>query len=124
MPTAHSYQAWLQLAEEFDRRTGGDLWRRNDESRLYDHVNIALRLQRLRRKGDENCLLFVLNEDIHGNMEGIGKPQLYGQAKCGTKLLIEDYINEFFEALDHLSPRQMESIPWADRIEFFQHASR
>ncbi len=126
MATAASFDMWLALAQEHDRRTGGDLWRQNDESRLYDNVNIAMRLQRLRRlrrKGDDHGLLFALNEGIHGNMEGMGKSQLYKQAKCGTKLLIEEYINEICEALDYLSPRYLESIPWADRIEFFQRAS-
>ncbi len=126
MATARDYETWLRLAGEHDRETGADLWRQDDASRLYDNVNIATRLQRLRRlrrKGDDQGLLFVLNEGIHGNMEGMGKSQLYSRAKCGTKHLIEEYIDEICEALDYLSPRYLETIPWADRIEFFQRAS-
>ena len=126
LATADTYEQWYKLATRHDRLTGADEWRRDDASRLYDHENIRLRLQqlrRLRRKGDDHGLLFVLNEGIHGNMEGMGKAQLYKRARCGTKKLIEDYITEISDALEHLAPRDFEGIPWAERIEFFQRAS-
>ena len=126
LAAANSYAEWYKLAERHDKLTGSDDWRREDASRLYDHENIRLRLQqlrRLRRKRDDEGLLFVLNEGIHGNMEGMGKAQLYQRAKCGTKKLIEDYIAEISNALEYLAPRDLESIPWAERVEFFQRAS-
>ena len=126
MRQAGSYTEWLIHAHAHDKATGGDTWRKRDESRLYDHANIKKRLQRLRRlrnKGDDHGLLFVLNEGIHGNMAGMGKSALYQRAKCGTKLLIDEYIEEICESLLQLSPRYLESVPWAERIEFFQRAS-
>ena len=77
----------------------------------------------MRKRGDDKGLLFALNEGIHGNMAGMGKSQLYDRARCGTKLLIEDYIAEICDALDYLSPRVFPGISWAERIEFFQRAS-
>lgn len=126
MRNAESYDEWQVRAGEHDRETGADLWRQREESALYDHANIAKRLQRLRRlrrKGDDQGLLFVLNEGIHGNMEGMGKSALYQRAKSGTKDLIEEYIDEICESLLQLAPPELESLPWADRIEFFQRAS-
>ncbi|HNC69126.1 MAG TPA: patatin-like phospholipase family protein, partial [Pseudomonadales bacterium] len=126
LAAANSYAEWYKLAERHDKLTGSDDWRREDASRMYDHENIRLRLQqlrRLRRKRDDEGLLFVLNEGIHGNMEGMGKAQLYQRAKCGTKKLIEDYIAEISNALEYLAPRDLESIPWVERVEFFQRAS-
>lgn len=126
LAVADSYDEWLRLAERHDKLTGADQWRRDDASRLYDHENIQVRLQRLRRlrrKHDDNGLLFVLNEGIHGNMEGMGKSQLYQRAKCGTKKLIEDYVAEISDALEYLAPRDFPTIPWVDRVEFFQRAS-
>ena len=123
---ADTYEQWYKLATRHDRLTGADEWRRDDASRLYDHQNIRLRLQqlrRLRRKGDDHGLLFVLNEGIHGNMEGMGKAQLYKRAMCGTKKLIEDYITEISDALEYLAPRDFQGIPWAERMEFYQRAS-
>ncbi|MBK7169090.1 MAG: DUF3336 domain-containing protein [Gammaproteobacteria bacterium] len=126
MVSADSYEQWQRIAAKHDRLTGAEAWRRDQKSRLYDHENIHLRLlqlRRLRKKGDDHGLLFVLNEGIHGNMDGIGKGQLYMRAECGTKQLIEDYINEISEALEYLAPRDFAGIPWAERVEFFQRAS-
>lgn len=123
---ADSYDQWHTLAEAHDAETGGGAWRENDESSLYDHANIKTRLRRLRRlrkKGDDHALLFVLNEGIHGNMAGMGKSTLYQRAKTGTKVLIDEYISEICDALLQLSPRYLNSVPWAERIEFFQRAS-
>ncbi|MCB1732700.1 MAG: DUF3336 domain-containing protein, partial [Halieaceae bacterium] len=123
---AESYEQWLALAEAYDRETGADEWRRNDASRQYDHASISKRLQRLRtlrNKGDDHGLLFALNEGIHGNMAGMGRAALYQRAKAGTKVLIEDYINEIRDSLNYLAPRDFLGIPWAERIEFFQRAS-
>ena len=126
MASAESYQKWLLLAKEHDMLTGGDAWRETEDSSRYDSVSIRKRLsrlQRLRRKGDDKGLLFALNEGIHGNMAGMGQAQLYQRARCGTKLLIEEYIQEISDSLEHLAPRYFEGIPWAERIEFFQRAS-
>jgi len=126
LATADSYEHWHRLAAEHDRISGAEEWRRDPASRLYDHANIALRLQqlrKLRRKKDDHGLLFVLNEGIHGNMDGMGKAQLYKRARCGTKKLIENYITEISDALEYLAPRDLETVPWAERIEFFQRAS-
>jgi TAG lipase / steryl ester hydrolase / phospholipase A2 / LPA acyltransferase len=126
MSGALSYAQWRDLAGRHDRLSGAEQWRRDAQSRMYDHENIRVRLnqlRRLRRKGDDHGLLFVLNEGIHGNMEGMGKAQLYKRARCGTKQLIEDYINQISESLQYLAPRDFPGIPWAERIEFFQRAS-
>ena len=126
LATAASYAEWHKLAARHDKLTGADDWRREDASRLYDYENIRLRLQRLRqlrRKVDDEGLLFVLNEGIHGNMEGMGKPQLYQRAMCGTKKLIDDYIEEICDALTYLASSELEAISWAERVEFFRRAS-
>jgi TAG lipase/steryl ester hydrolase/phospholipase A2/LPA acyltransferase len=123
---AQSYEQWFALAADHDQETGAGQWRRQDESTLYDYANLRLRLNQLRglrEQGDDHGLLFVLNEGIHGNMAGMGKSALYRQAKCGTKHLIEDYIKEVSDAVEHLSPRTLGSVPYADRIEFLQRAS-
>lgn len=126
MTLAPDFAGWLELARRHDRLSGAEVWRREKETRLYDHENIELRLRqlkRLRRKRDDHGLLFVLNEGIHGNMDGMGKAVLYQQARCGTKLLIEEYIGEISEALEYLAPKDFPGIPWPERVEFFHRAS-
>ncbi len=124
--TLTSFAEWQALAETCDLQTGGLLWREKEESPLYDAHSIRARLQRLRKlrkKGDDQGLLFALSEGIHGNMAGMGNPKLYRKARSGTKFLINDYIDEICAALKYLSPRRFKGISWADRIEFFQIAS-
>lgn len=126
MEHADTFEEWLELGQQHDELSGADVWRRNDASPLYDHYSINTRLQklrRLRRKKDDKGLLYALNEGIHGNMAGMGKPALYRDAKLGTKHLIEDYVNEIRDSLDYLSPPRFKGIPYAERVEFFQRAS-
>ena len=121
-----SYADWLQQSEADDRRTSGEQWREQDESPMYDYHSIRNRLHNLRAlrdKQDDEGLLFALNEGIHGNTAGIGQAPLYQHAKCGTKVLIEDYITEICTALKYLAPREASTIPWQERLEFFQRAS-
>ena len=123
---ANTFDEWLGLAEDYDRQSGGTVWREKDESSLYDAASINTRLQRLRRlskAGNDDGLLFALSEGIHGNMGGMGNAKLYQKARAGTKRLIKDYIDEICDALEYFSPRSFKGIPWADRLEFFQGAS-
>ena len=123
---AQTFEQWQKLAEDYDQQSGGDVWRAKDESSLYDAVSISTRLQRLRRlrkAGNNHGLLFALSEGIHGNMAGMGNAKLYQKARGGTKVLIQNYIDEICDTLTYFSPRSFKGIPWADRLEFFQDAS-
>ena len=91
MRRADTYQQWKRAALRYDRRFKLDRWKRDDRSEDYDFVEIRSRLEQLRElraKKDNHALLFTLNEGIHGNMGGMGKPSLYRKAKFGTKKLI------------------------------------
>ena len=126
MKQANSYEQWRELASEHDDISGAAKWREEDKSGLYDHNNIKARfnkLRRLRKKGDVHSVLFALNEGIHGNMAGMGKPALYQKAKCGTKQLIENYINEICSCLFFLSESKTQDVSGAERIEFYRRAS-
>ena len=95
MDTAQSYEDWLSAARDHDALTGKAEWRQEEPSVLYDHAQIRYRLDRLRKfrkQKDWTGLLYALNEGIHGNMGGMCKSVLYRQAKSGTKVVIEQYI--------------------------------
>ena len=123
---AGSYQEWREAAQAYDRRKGLDRWRRRDHSRQYDYVSIRTRLDRLRSlkaSHDHRGLLYTLNEGIHGNMGGMGRAGLYGHALSGTKLLIEDYIEEIVHTLEHLAGADTGDISPEEKLDFFRRAS-
>jgi len=122
----NSYEEWKQKAIEQDRLSGMYAWKQVNYSTLYDNDEIHARLTTLRayrEKGDDEGLLFTLNEGIHGNMGGIGNAKLYEKAAFGTKQLIVDYIEEVSSALLQLADRRNTNISFEDKIDFFHRAS-
>ena len=63
-----------------------------------------------RAENDCRGTLFVLNEGIHGNMDGIANPKLYKKAKFGTKTLVEDYVNEVISAIEYVTSENAEKV--------------
>lgn len=123
---AENYTQWYDIAAQLDELNGRISWRAQEESRFYDYQSIRRRLDRLRqlrKKKDNRGLLFALNEGIHGNMGGIGRPALYARAHTGTKNLITDYVNEISGALLHLAKVRDTEISFADKLDFFRRAS-
>jgi predicted acylesterase/phospholipase RssA len=128
MRHAENYVHWKQAALEHDSVSGLEAWKHKEVSNSYDHLNIRSRidmLRRLRQNKDDIGLLFALNEGIHGNQGGMGKPILYTLAKFGTKRLIEEYVAEIVDALEHISmlPESVD-ITREDKLDFFERASR
>ncbi|WP_432769635.1 MAG: DUF3336 domain-containing protein [Sphingopyxis sp.] len=121
--TAPDYIAWAKAAQDHDRKSGMAAWRDADESRHFDHQAIRARLERLRglsAAGDVKGLLFVLNEGIHGNIDGMGHERLYQKARFGTKKLIEAYVAEVVAALAKIAAAR--SIPREEKRDFFRRA--
>lgn len=126
MDAAMSYAEWEEAALEYDRLTGMDDWKARDQTRLYDHVQIRQRLERLkayRSANDNHGLLYTLNEGIHGNMGGMGRDTLYSHAMHGTKQLITEYVDEICDALSHIAALEVDNISREEKLDFFHRAS-
>ena len=120
---ASDYAAWSKAALAADVKSGMQAWRDSDESRHFDYKAIRGRLEKLRKlsaAGDVKGLLFVLNEGIHGNIDGMGAERLYQKARFGTKKLIEAYVAEVVAALDKIAASR--SIPREEKRDFFRRA--
>ncbi|GAA0866987.1 DUF3336 domain-containing protein [Sphingopyxis soli] len=120
---ASDYAAWSKAAVAADVKSGMQAWRDTDESRHFDYKAIRARLEKLRKlsaAGDVKGLLFVLNEGIHGNIDGMGAERLYQKARFGTKKLIEAYVAEVVAALDKIAASR--SIPREEKRDFFRRA--
>jgi TAG lipase / steryl ester hydrolase / phospholipase A2 / LPA acyltransferase len=75
LANASDYKAWSKAAQALDKKSGMQAWRDADASQHFDHHAIRARLERLTGladAGDVRGMLFVLNEGIHGNMDGMG----------------------------------------------------
>lgn len=123
---ANNYEEWKELAIALDQLSGDEAWKEQESSNMYDYAEIKLRLDTLRtfrHNGDDEGLLFTLNEGIHGNMGGMGKAHLYNRALFGTKQLIVDYVEEVAASLLHLADFNNKSIPLKDKVDFFSRAS-
>ena len=121
---AESYEEWLKYATEQDKATGMEAWKQLEQSDLYDNAQIKLRLEKLQEaRGDDEALLFLLNEGIHGNMGGMGNPKLHHKALSGTKQLIVDYVDEIANALQYLANSEEETISFEEKLDFFHRAS-
>ena len=126
MHEAESYAEWKEIALTHDEESGAEDWKSVDESEHYDNDSIRARLDHLRacrERQDDSGLLFALNEGIHGNMGGMGRSELYGKSKFGTKQLIEDYVEEIALALEHLANPEVDNISFEEKLDFFQRAS-
>lgn len=126
MAHATTYAEWKRGAIRYDQQHGLDRWKKTEQTPLYDHAAIRMRLEALRElraRKDNHGLLYALNEGIHGNMGGMGSAALYRRAKFGTKQLIVDYTEEIVSSLEHLADSRVRSISLEEKVDFFQRAS-
>ncbi|MBS0254862.1 MAG: DUF3336 domain-containing protein [Proteobacteria bacterium] len=122
---AETYGEWAEAARELDRRQGRDRWRAEDASDSFDFRSIRRRLERLRElraAGDDQGLLYTLNEGIHGNMDGMANDALWHEARFGTKQLIHDYVAAIASAIEHLASPGVTAISFEDKRDFFRRA--
>jgi TAG lipase/steryl ester hydrolase/phospholipase A2/LPA acyltransferase len=123
---ATNYAQWIDAAQAFDAVTGRERWKQRQRSGLYDHAMIAEKLDRLLtllRQGDSRGLMFEIEEGVHGNLGGMGKPILHNKAQFGTKQLITDYVAAVAETLMHLEAVDDPQIPVATKLDLFRRAS-
>ncbi len=94
---AGSYAEWLALAQEYDRRSGADAWRDEEESEWYDarRLRSDLReLRRLRERGDGAALADTLTTSVYRHQADLASEELYTVALAGTKRLVGAWLDE------------------------------
>ena len=123
---ASSYEEWLDGATRHDARRGLLRWREEERSDLYDYRVIRRRYDELvetRESGDPEQLLYYLNEGLHGNMGGMGTPELYAKARSGTKDLVTRYIDEMVAALVDFEALDDSVVTAAAKRAYFERAA-
>lgn len=105
LDAAQDYAQYEDIAERLDYELGNDVWRRNSQSRKYDHRVIAERIVKLRdarEYEDVITLLDLLRSGLLRNLANIGDKQLYNRSYLGTKILIQDYTTEVMQCLEYI----------------------
>ena len=126
MSAATRYQDWYDLAQQHDAYSGANVWRETHRTTLYDYVEIQTRRDKLKQflsEGADRELLYALNEGVHGNMGGMGRPILYTRARSGTKHLIDEYVSLICESLVRISEAPDADISYLEKLDFFRRAS-
>lgn len=105
LKVASDYAQYEDIAERLDYEIGNDIWRRNPQSRKYDHRVIAERIVKLRNAREQEdvvVLLDLLRSGLLRNLANIGDMQLYNRSYLGTKILIQDYTTEVMQCLEYI----------------------
>ncbi|MCF6225121.1 MAG: DUF3336 domain-containing protein [Xanthomonadales bacterium] len=122
-----SYAEWQETAAQLDKLDGNDRWREDPKSEDYDHRLLASRVRLfrgLRRKRDFEQLVFRLREELHGNIGNMANPVLYQHARCGTKNLINDYLDEITSCLELFTESEVKAFPPILKRRFLKRAAR
>ncbi|QGN54221.1 DUF3336 domain-containing protein [Novosphingobium sp. Gsoil 351] len=123
---ARTYAEWSAAAKSCDRVSGADAWKADEVDGSFDAADIRRRQDSLRQSvesRDGEGLLNILSEGIHGNMGGMGNPELYARSKYGTKDLIPQYVAAIIEALDVVARSPENEVAFGEKLDFFQRAS-
>jgi len=126
MEQALDYDSWSALAKHHDELSGRDEWREEDECSLYDSAEIRNRhdnLSSLLSTGNVSGLLYALNEGVHGNMGGMGRPILYDKAKLGGKTLVDEYVDVIVRSLQMIADAPADTVTFSEKLDFFRRAS-
>ncbi|KAH6564428.1 hypothetical protein BASA61_007516 [Batrachochytrium salamandrivorans] len=118
---ANSYEQWAAAGYMLDRYEGSEVWKHTKESPHYDYKLINDRLKRLqlfRNGGLTADLMRTLRSSLTRSIGDMGNPHLYGNTHVGTKVLIEDYINEVTKQLNFIGDNVNE-VTTPVKIEYF-----
>lgn len=121
--TAADYDEWAEAAQQLDLILGLDMWRHNPTSKHYDYRMIHERIRLIetaREEGDVYGLLNTLRTGLVRNLGNITSPKLFNCSFAGTKSLIEDYVQQYVEAIEEIAvlprPAKDGELPTAEMI--------
>ena len=126
MKNAESYSEYKEAAEAHDELSGANEWKAKEACKEYDYRIIRQRVQRIKQtkaNNDAAGLMYILHEGLHGNLCNIAAPSLEKHTKIGTKLLIEEFIQQVVEALDFIYEADEDEIDFYEKLSFFDETA-
>ncbi|KAL5356396.1 patatin-like phospholipase domain-containing protein [Aspergillus floccosus] len=132
-----NYRDWLKAAEALDAHLGNHAWKEIDENAYYDHITInklVSQLRKLRQDAEWEMhheqvspaespaveeLCTILEACVKNNFAGVENPRLYSETYSGTKVLVQEYVDEVKACLELVT--ESKQINDEDKYRHFKH---
>jgi len=124
---SNTYQQWLEIATDIDLATGMADWRKLNQSNNYpyqlldSHTN---KLQTLIDEGHQLELAAFIKESLYRTLGELDGAHLYQQALCGTKKIIERYLDVVVLALNALCDNPLPDISEQGKLDLLAQAEK
>ncbi|KAH9892159.1 acyl transferase/acyl hydrolase/lysophospholipase [Xylariomycetidae sp. FL2044] len=108
MQNAGSYEEWERAAHELDLLEGNEDWKADVSVGDYNPDLLELRLQELdhaRNSCDMRAMMHIIRTSLSRDLGGMGNIDLYRHSHCGTKKLIERYVDSTLQTITALVDR-------------------
>ncbi|KAI1358348.1 acyl transferase/acyl hydrolase/lysophospholipase [Xylaria arbuscula] len=102
MQNAESCCQWDAAAQELDLLEGNDEWKADSSSGNYNPDILEARLKDLdqaRMVGDVRAMMHLIRTALSRDLGGMGNIDLYRHSYCGTKKLIERYVDSALQTI-------------------------
>lgn len=120
---SRSYEEWVDNAIALDKFLGLDQWSKNPSFSYYDYRAIQRTLHKIRSLrliNDVPNLMVFLQTCLKQNFAGVESNQLYSHRYYGTKLLVEDYIEEVVKCIDCVINAPASVVSQKKKLHFFK----
>ncbi|KAI0810434.1 acyl transferase/acyl hydrolase/lysophospholipase [Xylaria sp. FL0064] len=102
MQNAESCRQWDAAAQELDILEGNEEWKADTLTGDYNPDILAARLMDLdeaRLTGDVRAMMYLVRTALSRDLGGMGNIDLYRHSYCGTKQLIERYVDSALQTI-------------------------
>eukprot|EP00127_Corallochytrium_limacisporum_P004731 Clim_evm85s172 gene=Clim_evmTU85s172 len=127
MYEASTYEQYCKVALMLDDIEGKTPWKFQMECDDYDSMLIFKRLEELReasKKKDLMQVMYLLRSGLFRNLGGMLNDKLYSKTHVGTKVLIEQYIDEVAHQLKQIGETDIPGLPLVEKLAMFEDIRR
>ncbi|KAL7620587.1 Lipase 5 [Parahypoxylon ruwenzoriense] len=114
LQSAESYTQWDAAAHELDVLEGNEEWKADISTGDYNPELLELRLRELddsRANCDMRAMTHLVRTALSRDLGGMGNIDLYRHSYCGTKKLIEQYVDSTLQTIDTLVEKSAYHLP-------------
>ncbi|KAI1204128.1 patatin-domain-containing protein [Annulohypoxylon truncatum] len=114
LQSAESYKEWDAVAHELDILEGNEEWKLDRSSGDYNPDLLEKRLKELddaRAYCDIRAMMHLIRTALSRDLAGMGNIDLYRHSYCGTKKLIERYVDSTLQTIAALVEQSAHRLP-------------